>query len=188
MAGSKTKYGIIAEDNSDFLTIVEFVRKINTGTSYTFKKAVGRGGGRIKSKSTRYAKTLATKGCNRLIIARDCDDNDPAALRKEMEKANDHNPIKDRVIVIPVRTIESWLLCDIDALTAFYGSPTRKLREFHNPESIEKPKVTIADVVKKNYSKIYLSTKHNAQIARLVNIHALSKCRSFDPLKDFVCA
>ena len=182
------RIGIIAEDISDFDSLTKLIPKIKKD-NYVFRKALGKGCGRLRSKGHRFSKVLRDQGCARLIIIRDSDGKDVGKLKEEIRNAIDPAPIDDHVIVIAVQELESWLLADIKAVHQVFSSRRRPPKEIASPERISGPKEYLRNFIKTNYGKQYLNTIHNSKIAEKASISKIAKkCRSFEDLVCFVNA
>jgi len=103
------RIGIIAEDVSDFSSLTKLIPRIRGG-KYVFRKALGKGCGRLRSKSHRFGTVLRDQGCTELIVIRDSDGGNVNKLKEEIRTALAPNPFEKHVIVIAVQELESWLL------------------------------------------------------------------------------
>jgi hypothetical protein len=92
-----------------------------------------------------------------------------------------------KVVVIPKREIEAWLLYDGDAIATAFRERTRP-RLPGDPEALDNPKRHLRNVVWATYHKDYLNTIHNPQIARKVDLGRLSRSASFSPYRPFCAA
>lgn len=180
--------GIIAEDISDFDSLTKLIPKIKAN-GYVFRRALGKGCGRLRSKSYRFSKVLYDKGCTELIVIRDSDGEAVNKLKAEIGRALEPNPFGKHVIIIAVQELESWLLADIKAVHQVFSSQKRVPREIASPEEISSPKDFLRKFINRNYRKQYLNTVHNSKIAENVNIMKIvRKCPSFGDLVRFVNA
>ncbi|MEW8515419.1 MAG: DUF4276 family protein [Candidatus Thiodiazotropha sp.] len=182
------RIGIIAEDISDFTSLTKLIPKIKSG-KYVFRKALGKGCGRLRSKSHRFGTVLLDQGCTELIVIRDSDGEDANKLKQEIRTALHPNPFEKHVIVIAVQELESWLLADIKAVHQVFSRTKRAPREIPSPEVIDNPKEYLSAFVKANYGKKYLNSIHNSKIADGMSINKITrKCPSFMDLVNFVNA
>jgi hypothetical protein len=108
-------------------------------------------------------------------------------LRKELQSALCPCAFSNYIIAIPVREIESWLLCDSLAIKNALNLPSQP-NEVPNPESILDPKKRLRDVVRTASGKRiqYLNTAHNYKIAAESRIDKLRRCESFLALEQFL--
>ncbi|MCP3675383.1 MAG: DUF4276 family protein [Gammaproteobacteria bacterium] len=182
------KIGIISEDASDFDSLIKIIPKIRK-RNYVFRRALGKGCGRIKSKSSRFCKVLHDQGCTALIVIRDSDGETVSKLKKEVANAMNPNPISNHVIIIAVQELEAWLLADIEAVHKVFSNARKAPKEISSPESISGPKEFLRKLVKQKYNKEYLNSVHNPKIASGINIEKLkAKCSTFKDLVNFVSA
>ena len=182
-------YGIIAEDDSDYNTLRVLLNRILGIDNVRTRKAVGKGGAKVKIKCRKYAQNLKRRGCNRLIVMHDLDGSDKteyAQLMNHLSGKLSPCPIDDKIIVIPVQEIEGWLLSDVDAIKQVFGEPNKKVARFADPETVEDPKEEIGEIVKRKLNKRYLNTIHNEQIAEKICLDRLYQCDSYKPLFHFV--
>lgn len=185
---SARKIGIIAEDASDFNSLVALIPKIKSG-KYVFKKALGKGCGRLRSKSHRFGTVLRDQGCTELIVMRDSDGANVRSLREEISAALEPSPIGKHVIILAVQELESWLLADIKAVHQVFSTNKKIPKEIAEPELIDDAKGFLGRFVTKAYGKRYLNSIHNSKIADLASINKISrKCPSFVELIEFVNA
>jgi hypothetical protein len=178
--------GLIAEDYSDVETAQVLIRRI-VARRISFKHFVGQGCGKIKHKCYGWACDLKKRGCNYLIILHDLDRRNLCDLKKELEKAIAGCPIAERLLCIPIEELEAWLLSDPKAIAAAIGLK-KYPRIRNNVESISSPKEFLQRLVKKESrdQKIYLHTKHNAQVAAHLDLARARMCSSFVPFFEFV--
>ena len=179
------RIGVIAEATSDVEILYQLTCKLIDENTFSFKKFVGRGCGKLRTKCTAWATNLITKGCSYLVVIHDLDDNDESDLRRELTGAVAGIPYKAHLILIPVREIEAWLLTDANALQKVFGfAKSPKLPG--QPENIPDPKAKLAEVVWKSGRKHYVNTIHNKKIASAMSISKAKTCASFRPYPVFV--
>ncbi len=181
--------GVIAEDDSDIEVVKILINKYRRPRSIKIVPIAPGGCSRIRAKCHGWAVNLADRGCTRLILLHDSDNNDPPKLRQELLVAISPLPIKLSVIIIPVREIEAWLLSDSDAVKATFGVKT-KMPRIPNPETLKRPKEFLRDLVWKlspNRTR-YINKIHNQKIAANCDISKLSKSPSYKLFDDFIRA
>jgi hypothetical protein len=114
------------------------------------------------------------------VLVHDLDVYNEKELRAMLEAATRTAGARAKVVLIPKREIEAWLLYDGQAIaTAFNAAQLPHLPG--NPESIADPKKHLRDLVWKKYRKEYVNTIHNAQIAHRINTALLRESASFSP-------
>ena len=174
------KIGVIAEDDSDVAVIRELTLSLLRPHKIGFKRFVGDGCGKLRRKCGAWARILVQQGCPCIVLIHDLDVYNEKELRAMLEGAIRTAGAKAKVVLIPKREIEAWLLYDGGAIaTTFNGADPPRLPG--NPESIADPKKHLRDIVRKKYQKQYLNTVHNAPIARRINTALLRKSASFLP-------
>ncbi len=189
MSKKKVKsIGLIVEDNSDFETFKKIISRITAKSNITYKKAIGNGCGKMKRKAESYAKNLALRGCNMIILVHDLDRNNLKQLKSELENCINSSPAEFNFVCIPIEEIEGWFLSDPQAIkNSFSLKRTPKLNS--NPETISSPKEKIGEVIYQcsDKLKIYLNTKHNEVLAENVSIEKMKdKCQSFREFYEFI--
>lgn len=181
------KIGVIAEDKSDVEVLYEFTCKLISENSFSFRKFVGRGSGKFRSKCKPWAENLLRAGCQYLIVLHDLDHNDEDMLRNDLESLVRDICYKSFVVLIPKQEIEAWLLTDANALKSVFNlSRAPKLPS--DPESVDKPKEWLASTIWTTGKKRYINTLHNRRIASACDLSEMKKCRSFEPFPEFVKA
>ena len=179
------KIGVIAEDITDIEVLYELTCKLTRENSFSFKKFVGRGNGKLRRKCSVWAKNLLERGCTYLVVLHDLDGNNESQLRTNLTNCVQSVKFKAHVILIPVQEIEAWLLADAKALKdVFHMVKLPKLPR--NPEGIRRPKEKLRDIIWKTTKKYYGNTIHNKKIAAACQIHKLNICRSFRPYPKFI--
>ncbi|HVC09363.1 MAG TPA: DUF4276 family protein [Elusimicrobiota bacterium] len=179
--------GIIAEDKSDADVVSAVIQKLRPRKKWRFHIVAGGGCGRIKSKCLMWAQELYNKGCSHLVLVRDSDGGDPEAFRSGLEQKLISTAFSSRIIVIPVRTIEAWLLADELAIQKLF-----ELRKMPNsiahPENELDPKGKLEEIVHhfSGGARIYVTTIHNAQLAKIARIKRLQRCKSYLPLESYI--
>jgi Domain of unknown function (DUF4276) len=180
--------GIIAEDDSDFISARVLVKRIALNNNIKFHKFFGKGCGKIKKKCHAWSNELSKRGCKTLVLIHDSDSKRSDDLREMLRKALAPCPIKNHLICIPVQEFEAWLLSDPEAIKK--GLNLRKKPIVKGlPENINSPKEHLELLVDRasNGEKIYINTKHNIKIAELLSItKAMRLCPSFAPFYKFI--
>lgn len=179
------KMGIIAEDDSDVAVLSEITLTLLRPRAVGFRKFVGDGCGKLRRKCAAWARNLVQQGCPCIAVVHDLDVNDEQQLRAHLTRAIAPAGAKARVVLIPRREIEAWLLYDGDAIAVAFNE-NRRPRLPGNPESLADPKRHLRDLIWKNYRKHYLNTVHNSLIAKHIDVSLLRRSGSFTPHLGFV--
>jgi hypothetical protein len=184
------KYGILGEDDSDVDTLKAIVRKLKNDNGLKIKGEGFGGCSRLIKNGSRLLALLHEQGVRRFIVCHDADDRKADEVRRE---------IKERVIkpaglgsdavhciAVPVRTIEAWILADVESVSQKFRS--WKPIEVKNPELIAKPKdmlVTMSRLGKS--SPRYDPVADNHKIITYLDLERVAKkCKSFRLLQQFV--
>ncbi|NTW45892.1 MAG: DUF4276 family protein [Candidatus Moranbacteria bacterium] len=188
MSKRKPRVGIIAEDRSDIECVRALIFRITNDNKIGVDGMAKNGCTMLVRKCGHWAVNLHEKGCNLLIVIHDSDGKDPRAIHNRIELALHACPIVKKIITIPVEEIEAWLLADPNAIKK--GINLDKIPKINrNVEQISSPKEFLEDIIDKtsNREKIYINSKHNAMIARNIDIEKIKeKCPSFLPFLKFV--
>lgn len=179
--------GVIAEDYSDVEVLKEIIKKVFLKKPFKVNKFVGNGCGKIKGKCHQWSHILHKQGCESLILIQDLDNSEVGELTGELQVALEQCPISNYIVIVPVREIESWLLCDPDAIRQALNLEHLP-KEVPNPEAILDPKNKMRDIIRVASKKSvrYLNTAHNHRIAAEARLEKLRKCNSFRPLEQFL--
>lgn len=177
--------GVIAEEVNDVDVLYHLTCKLMDEASFSFKKFVGHGCGKLRKKCSAWASNLLARGCSYLVVIHDLDDADRSALHAELSAAVANAAFEASLILIPVREMEAWLLTDPQAITAVFNLK-RKPKLPTQPESVVDPKKKLGQIVWAAGRKQYVNTIHNARIAREMRISKAKACKSFCPLPKFV--
>jgi hypothetical protein len=182
----KIRIGIIAEDNSDVEVISEILKKMRQNDEISIKKFVGHGCGRIVGKCCQWANQLFLYGCKYLLVIHDLDERDINELRTDINHAINSSSIRRKIVVIPIREIEAWLLCDGEAIRKSMGI-RNKISDTANPQLIIDPKRKLGEIIylKSEKRKRYI-VNDNVRIASRINVKKLLRCNSFIPLYNFI--
>lgn len=179
------KIGVIAEDKSDVEVVKALTLLLLNRTGIGFNYFVGEGCGKLRKKCGTWADILVKKGCLWVVVIHDLDNFREPKLRVELNEAIRDCGASSKVILIPCREIEAWLLYDARAIAQAFNE--HKIpRVPGNPELINDPKHFLAEIISKFYRKQYINTKHNSKIAGFIDLNKLRKCASFSPLPAFV--
>ncbi len=179
------KVGIIAEDLSDVSVIKELTLSMISPKRIRFCHFVGHGCGKLRKKCRTWAELLANQDCPWLVVVHDLDHSDERELRAELAAQISLVRARAKVVLLPKREIEAWLLYDAGAIANAFGE-TIKPRLIGNPEALLDPKDYLDNLVSRQYGKKYLSTIHNERIAHYIDVRFLANSRSFSPHPPFV--
>lgn len=180
--------GLIAEDQSDVDVLQELARKL-ARKRFGVRKFLGYGCGRIQAKSRAWADQLQRQGCSLLMVVSDLDRRDLVELTANLSTAVASCRIQSRVVIVPVREIEAWLLADHQAITQALKLQ-QPIKKQPNPEAVPNPKERLRDLVRERSKGrlTYLNTVHNGRIAKHIHVANLKRCRSFDSFEQFIRA
>jgi hypothetical protein len=180
------RIGVIAEGTSDVEVLYELTSKLIDGGTFSFKKFVGHGCGKLRRKCTAWAENLIGRGCTHLVVLHDLDGNTEDKLRTELTDFVCGVGFNGFVILIPVREIEAWLLVDPVALYSVFGM-SRAPNLPSKPEAIPHPKEKLRDIIWRSCKKYYVNKIHNKKIAAAIRVNKVKKlCRSFRPYPEFI--
>ena len=180
------KIGVIAEDDTDVDVVRELIGKIARGKTFSIKKFAANGCGKLIGKCYQWSVQLKSRGCETLIVLHDLDERQEGQLRQQLENTLNTSPIKKRVVIIPIKEIEAWLLSDHLAIEKAMNLK-QKVEKVANPQSIADPKKYLGDLIylKSGKVKRYL-TSDNPKIAQKVEINNMRRCSSFLPFENFI--
>jgi hypothetical protein len=183
---NKTKIiGVIAEDKSDIEVINEIFLKYSAANTFTIKKFVGNGCGKIKSKCRSWTETLFQKGCQHVFIFHDRDRSTEKQIRSLLESKVSPKEFTSSLIVIPIEEMEAWLLADMDAIRTTFDIKG-KLKKIADCETVDDPKGHLGKLVYNANKKIYLNTAHNQKLAKNASLTNFQRCASFKPLDSYL--
>lgn len=183
------RIGVLAEDDSDVAVLRELIGKLSKPKSFSIRSFVGHGCGKLRSKCRDWAHQLHLKGCTVLLLVHDLDSRRLSELRAELNRSLCPCPVSKHSIIIPVQELESWLLCDANALKIAF-SLKRLPKLPGSPEAVNDPKEKLEELIWRNSGKTrrYINAVHNQKIARHVKISELKKCPAFREFCHFVQA
>ena len=173
------------EDKSDIEIVDQLFKKYIDENSFSIKKFIGNGCGKLKNKCDSWTKNLFNMGCYCVIVFHDLDRNNEKTLREELLKKVPEKTYPNSLIVIPIKEIEAWLLSDEKAIKEVFNLKN-KPKKIANTETITSPKEYIRDIVWRLGKKRYLNTVHNKRIASKITLDNLKRCPSYVPFHDFV--
>lgn len=177
--------GIIAEDQSDVDVITHFLEKYVARNTFSIRKFVGNGCGKLRSKCGSWAATLFESGCHHVLLFHDLDRNNEASLRKLLLKKVPKAQFPNALIIIPIEELEAWLLSDESAVRDVFSlskSPPR----IKDCEAIRSPKEHLSKLVWSLGRKRYLNTRHNGRLSAKVTLDSLRRCPSYIPFDNYV--
>lgn len=179
------KIGVIAEDISDVDVLYMLTCKLIDEKSFSFKKFVGQGCGKLRRKCSVWAEILIRRGCSHLVVLHDLDNYERDALYKELNSAIPRDDYIASKVLIPVREMEAWLLTDPIALKKVFNMQ-KQPKLPGDPEAVLDPKRELADIAWKYGKKRYVNTIHNVKVAEAMSISKAKMCKSFRPYPAFV--
>ncbi len=179
------KIGVIAEDNSDIAVISEIFEKYMDCSTFTIKKFVGNGCGKLRNKCGAWAKLLSSLECEHILVFHDLDRNSEIQLRRTLSKKVCKGEYPNSIIVIPIEELESWLLSDSEAIKQVFNL-VKAPKKIDNCETIKSPKEHLRDIVWALGKKRYLNTVHNQKIAKNTSIINFKRCKSYEPLDKYI--
>ena len=179
------RVGVIAEDDSDVDILIELTCKVRRRSEFSIRRRIGHGSGRLRKKCSAWAVNLVQGGCERLVVLHDLDEGNEKELRAVLEQKMAGCGARHQIILIPIREIEAWLLCDPQALASVFGMHRLPKIKFH-PERIMRPKETLRDIVMRYSHKRYVSAIHNKRIAAAAELSKVNRCSSFRPYPVFI--
>lgn len=180
---SKTRVGILAEDQSDVAVLKSIIKKWSREA--TVDSFAGRGSGKLRKNARAWADSLSTQGCKIVFLVHDSDDADPRVLRKQLERCFCQNQTKKRVVIIPVTEIEAWLVADVAAVKEslnFRHLP----KAIGDPERLRDPKRTLSKWMRQYgvRGRDYVSSIDNPRIAECLDVNSIRRCTSFRIFAD----
>lgn len=95
------------------------------------------GGNLLPDNSKEFLETLWSNGAQKIVVLTDLDEDACITLTKQRISASD-----DKVVIVAVRTIESWFLADSETLSFLL----KQKFEFDYPEKEEIPFMTMRNV------------------------------------------
>lgn len=179
--------GIIAEDKSDVQVIEAVTLTLMRPHKIGFKSFVGGGCGRLRRKCAAWCRSLVARGCKWIVVVHDLDDRDTQGERRllaELTEAVDSVRTSGRIVLIPRREIEAWLLYDGPAIAAAFSMKDAPQLP-GNPENLADPKRHLYELIWRKYRKNYVNTIHNLRIARQIRTARLARATSFRPHVEF---
>jgi hypothetical protein len=177
--------GIIAEDVSDIEVVTTLISKYVARNSFSVKKFVGNGCGKIKQKCDSWTDNLIRSGCQHVLIFHDLDRNDEKKLLAQLRKKVPAEKYSCTAIIIPIEELEAWLLSDKEAIAKAFQLNNAP-NEIHNVEAIPSPKEYLARLIWDLAKKRYLNTVHNRKISDHLLLKNLRKCSSYKNFDDYM--
>lgn len=182
--------GIICEDETDFQSLKILISRIVNKTNLSYKKRIGEGCSKIKSKGLKWSDELYKQGCDLLVVVHDRDREDYESLSRLLQSKFSTSLFTNRYVCIPVEEIEAWFLADPQGISNLFKLD-RQPKISSIPENINAPKEYLRDQVSQcsNGRKSYLNTIHNAKLSEVVAIDQIkTKSKSFEQLHNFLVA
>lgn len=141
------RIGIIAEDDTDVDVARVLIGKVARGKSFSVKKFSANGCGKLIGKCYQWSVQLHARGCELLVVLHDLDEKQENQLRQFLERALSGSPISRRIIVIPIKEIEAWLLSDHQAIEQAMNLKQR-IERVANPQSVANPKEYLRELIR----------------------------------------
>lgn len=182
------KFGIIAEDISDYISICVLIKRIAMVDRITTSKKLGAGKGKINRKYVSWCEELLKDGCHVVVILIDQDREIASDIETKINSAIKN--LRGRYIVcVPVEEIEAWVLADINALREVFEIK-ESIKEVRSPEMQTSPKEMIEKIIKKatGNRKMYVKTSHNPKIFENIDLCKLGNCQQFVKFKNEIIA
>jgi hypothetical protein len=183
-------YGILGEEDDDAETIAVLIKRLtNQPNAHCFKRGYN-GFGDLLKKGAAQLRSFQQSKCKQFIVCIDADGPDPLPRREEvMKRVIRPSGIETgSCAVVPVHTIEAWILADIAAIINVLPSWTGPLQFRQNPEGVSDPKERIKVWSQKcNKKPNFSPSTHNPLIAKHLQLATLRKrCPSFEHLAFFI--
>jgi hypothetical protein len=182
-------YGILGEKEND-TEMLEVLTKRLCNNSAKCKKRGYDGFGDLLSKGAAQLRSFVKTGCDRFIVCIDADGPDPRPRSSDvMRKVIAPSGIASKYcVVIPVHTIEAWIIADIGAMSNVLSSWSGPALCKESPEGISRPKQKIQEWSSKHNKKpSYDPATHNPVVARYLDLMTLRRrCPSFEHLAFFI--
>jgi hypothetical protein len=117
----------------------------------------------------------------------DLDQSDLTTLQNQLQERLSGSPIRQRIILIPIREIEAWLLSDSNAIRTAMNL-RKPVPHIPNPQAIVDPKRRLSEIIftLSDKNKRYINATHNRQIAAELDLANVRRCSSFIPLEQFL--
>lgn len=177
--------GVIAEERGDINVLEKLTEKIIQPNKFSIKPFVSHGSGKLRNKCSSWISILSRRGCTHFVVLHDLDDKELTQLQQTLSTLVPKDFSSKTLVLIPVREIESWLMCDPKAIMEVFGMrDTPKLPS--HPEAEVDAKKALSVAVYLASKKQYVNTIHNARIAEAMALSALSKCESFGDYPKFL--
>lgn len=187
MATSKTSksIGIIAEDVSDVDVVSVLLEKYSPKNTFSIRRFVGNGCGKLKNKCRTWAQALIQGGCQHVFLFHDLDRNAERDLRDLLAAKLPSKEFPTTLVVIPIEELEAWLLSDENALKGAFNLKATPKR-YKNCEEVKSPKEELQRLLWNSDRKRYLNTVHNKRIAEKVSLANLRRCPSYRAFDQYV--
>jgi hypothetical protein len=180
--------GIICEDNSDFDSIKEIIRRIVGINNLDYKKQCGEGSSRIRSKCSKWAEQLKDRGCQLIIVVHDLDRENHSTLEQKLTRDISTSGAPHNYVCIPIEELEAWFIANPETLKSHFN--LNRLPPFRgNPENILSPKEAIKRQVRlcSGGRARYINTTHNPKLAERIDLGQLyNKSQSYKKLHDYL--
>lgn len=181
-------FAILAEDESDFVTLKTLTRRIARANAKVVGKGF-RGASQLLKDGAKSIKALsAMPSVRHFIVCVDADELDGADRNSEVhEKVIAPSGVsKKYTIVVPTWELEAWILADVNAASKIFGKWER-VDEVRHPENIREPKEHLVRLCRRCTAPKYNYATHNPKIAEHLDLQKIyDRCSSFRGFADAV--
>jgi Domain of unknown function (DUF4276) len=191
----KLRLGIIAEDETDYLTLRELILRsfkffLPTGIQVSITGKYGGGCGKVRRKAAAWARVMNAEGVNIFILVHDLDRwketnalNDISKLEKTLKEIPFPKNCKSH-ICIPIEEIEAWFWSDLNTIkTVGRGKGKHSI----SPHNISKPKEKLIKLSYDEGKKPLYDTNDNPKLAKILDLTVCrNSCTAFDGLINFL--
>ncbi len=128
---------------------------------------------------------LARSGCTSIVLLRDCDREEEAALRGTLERIQKPRAV-ERLVCIAVEELEAWFWSDPKVVHEVGRGKGKALEE---PHRLKDPKEALVRLSRDEGKKPLYSVNDNPSLAERLDLALCEeRCPAFRELKEFVLA